>query len=133
MSKQPLPYGADLPPVDSSAVGALIAYPSWMDARYLLAATEAKAPAELRLSMEGFGAIPGNGQRWGLVVWTTTGTSPVTLTPFGDPANLPLWIVTSGAEALRLTIFEWGALVCFDIQMAGLSDQRVLWSELTIR
>lgn len=119
------------PAVDpKESARAVLSLPSWMDPRFMLAANDAQDARVVTLDGTGYGTIPGNGQRWCLIVYGQAAGMPVHISPLTDPQTRPMLVVVNGQDARRLTIWEWGPLVSYPFRCWGSAGTDVVYSEI---
>ena len=130
MEARAYPLASGTVPALSAAPGPSISYPSWMDAQYMLAACKATEPRTLIFGADALAKIPGNPQRWGLLVWNGSVGIGVSLTPFGNPLAQPLLTLAGANAHQRITLFEWGPLVAYEWTCSGAQGAQFQYSEL---
>lgn len=117
-------------PAQTEGAAPKIVYPSWMDGRYMMATSAVMGPNRLTLDASGRGVIPGNAQRWCLILASGLMAGAIDYAPFGDPGAVDWWTTTNGGGAVRLAIFEWGPIACGPIVCAGAVGAVVEWTEI---
>lgn len=108
----------------------MIAYPSWMDGRYMTVACIARGPQFVTTDADGRAIIPGNAQRWCLMVVHLFMVGTLKFSPWPDPDQYAWWTTTSANDVLRVSIFEWGPIVTGEIYVFGAQSERVQYTEL---
>jgi hypothetical protein len=109
----------------------VVSYPSWMDARYMLAACKVSEPKRVDFGADQKGTIPGNPSRWALFIALGAGVGFLQMSPWPQPNLFPLYFAQAGIPIPPFTLFEWGPLVAYEWNLFGSNLTSLLWSEAT--
>lgn len=125
---------SDVPPVPptEAAPVPLIAYPSWMDGRYISAVSAARPMQVVTLDPDGMGIIPANSQRYALGIVPATGSAQMTFTPWQLPSEFVFLQTGFTVGTNWYDSLTYGALVQGEWYVRGTAGDRVGFLEVVL-